>query len=60
MELTKVILKPHPFWQNFQKLVKQLESSFDIWFLDDRNLADDFKVVLRKLKNILKSELNNA
>ena len=27
-----------------------------IWYLDDGNLADDYKVVLRDLKNILKSE----
>ena len=35
--------------------VKQLESKINIWCLDDGNLADDYKVVLRDLKNILKS-----
>ena len=47
---------PPFFAETFQTLVKQLESKNNIWYLDDRNLADDYKVVLRDLKNILKSE----
>ena len=44
----------------FQKLVKQLESKINIWFLDDGIKADDYKVVLRDLKNILKLEQINC
>ena len=47
---------PPLFAQTIQTLVKQLESKFNIWYLDDGNLADDYKVVLRDLKNILKLE----
>ena len=54
-ELGKVIVKPHPFLRK-QFRVKQLESKINIWYLDDGNLADDYKVVLPDLKNILKSE----
>ena len=44
------------FAETIHTLVKQLDSKIDIWYLDDGNLADDYKVVLRDLKNILKSE----
>ena len=47
---------PPLFAETIHTLVKQLESKTNIWFLDDGNLADDYKVVLRDLKNILKSE----
>ena len=47
---------PPVFAETIQTLVKQLVSKFNIWFLDDENLADDYKVVFRDLKNILKSE----
>ena len=47
---------PPLFAETIQTLVKQLESKINIWYLDDGNLADDYKVVLRDLKNILKSE----
>ena len=33
-----------------------IESKTIIWYLDDENLADDYKIVLRDLKNILKPE----
>ena len=42
------------FAETIHILVKQLESKINIWYLDDGNLADDYKVVLRDLKNILK------
>ena len=45
-----------PFLRKHFRLVKQLESKISIWYLDDGNLTDDYKVVLRDLKNILKSE----
>ena len=41
-------------------LVKQMESKINIWYLDDGNLADDYKAVHRDLKNILKSEQING
>ena len=47
---------PPLFAKTIQTLVKQLESKINIWYLDDGNLADDNKVVLRDLKNILKLE----
>ena len=47
---------PPLFAETIQTLAKQMESKINIWYLDDGNLADDFKVVLRDLKNILKSE----
>ena len=47
---------PPLFAETFLTLVKQLESKINIWYLDDGNLVDDYKVVLRDLKNILKSE----
>ena len=47
---------PPLFAETIQTLVKQLESKINIWYLDDGNLSDDYKVVLRDLKNNLKSE----
>ena len=47
---------PPLFAETIHRLIKQLESKINIWYLDDGNLADDYKVVLRDLKNILKSE----
>ena len=50
-----MILKAPFFAETIHALVKQLESKNKIWYLDDGNLADDYKVVLRDLKNSLKS-----
>ena len=36
--------------------VEQLEPKINIWYLDDGNLADNYKSVLRNLKGTLKSE----
>ena len=47
---------PPLFAETIHTLVKQLESKINIWYLDNGNLADDYKVVLRDLKNILKLE----
>ena len=47
---------PH-FAELIQTLVKQLELKINIWFQDDGNLADDYKIiVLRDFKNTLKLE----
>ena len=47
---------PPLFAETIHTLVKQLESKINIWYLDNGNLADGYKVVLRDLKIILKSE----
>ena len=47
---------PPLFAETIDTLVKQLASKINIWYLDDGNLADEYKVVVRDLKNILKSE----
>ena len=47
---------PPLFAEITQTLVKQLESKINIWYLDDGNIADDFEVVLRDLKNTPKLE----
>ena len=40
---------PPLFAETIHTQVKQLESKINIWYLDDGNLADDYKVVLRKI-----------
>ena len=57
---SSVIMSEALFVETIHTLVKQLESKINIWYLDDRNLADDYKVVLRDLKNVLKSEQING
>ena len=47
---------PPLFAETIHTPVKQLESKINIWYLEDGNLADDYKVVLRDLKNVLKLE----
>ena len=47
---------PPLFAEIIQTPVKQLESKVNIWYSDDGNLADNYKVVLGDLKNFLKSE----
>ena len=48
---------PPFFAETIHSLVKQLESKIiNIWYLDDGNLADDYKVVLWDLKNFQKLE----
>ena len=46
----------HLFAESIQTLVKQLELKINIWCSDDGNLADDYKIVFRDLKTILKKE----
>ena len=47
---------PPLFAETIHTPVKQLESKIIIWYLGDGNLAGDYRVGLRDLKNILKSE----
>ena len=49
-------IAPPFFAETIQTLVKHLESKINIWYLEYGKLTDDYKVVLRDLKNILKSE----
>ena len=44
------------FAETIQTLELKLESKINVWFLDDGNLADDYKIVHRDLTKILKSE----
>ena len=41
---------PPLFAETIHTLVKQLESKINIWYLDDGNLVDGYKVVLRELR----------
>ena len=43
------------FAETIHTLVKLLESKINMWYLDDGNLAEDYRVVLWDLKNFLKS-----
>ena len=47
---------PPLFAETIHTLVKQMESKISILYLDDGKLDDDYKVVLRHLKNFLKME----
>ena len=47
---------PGFFAETIHTLLKQLEPKIIIWYLDDGNLADYYNIVLRDLKNNLKSE----
>ena len=50
---------PTLFAEIIHTLVKQMESKNNIWYSDDGNLADDYQVVLRDLKNILANRQND-
>ena len=47
---------PPLFAETIHTLIIQMESKFNIWYLHDGNLADDYKLVLRNLKNFLETE----
>ena len=42
---------PSSFAEKVQTLVKKSDSIKNIWYLDDGNQADDYKIVFRDLKN---------
>ena len=44
------------FAETMQTLIKKLESKINVRYLDDGNLAKDYKIELRNLKKILKPE----
>ena len=47
---------PPLFVESIQTLVKKIEPKIYVWYLDDGNLTDDYKILLRYLKIILVSE----
>ena len=47
---------PSHFAETVSYTSQTVDLKINIWYLDDGNLADDYTVVLRVLKNILKSE----
>ena len=45
---------PALFSDSIQDLIDCLESKINLWYLDDRNLSDDYRKVLKDLKKLLK------
>ena len=41
---------PALFWDSIQDLIDSLESKINLWYLDDGNLSDDYRTVLKGLK----------
>ena len=46
---------PALFNDTIQDLVNQMVSQFNVWYLDDGNLSDDYRTVLEDLKRIIAS-----
>ena len=44
------------FLYSIQDLIDSLESKKNIWYLDDGNLSDDYRTVLKDLKQIVEAE----
>ena len=44
------------FAETIQKLVNDMKSKINEWYLNDENLADDYKIVLKHLKRVMRSE----
>ncbi len=47
---------PPLFADTIQPLIDELESKINVWYLDDGNLADQYKVVLKDLKKVISQE----
>ena len=47
---------PALFSDSIQDLIDSLESKINLWYLDDRNLSDDYRTVLKDLKKIIEAE----
>ena len=45
---------PALFSDSIQDLLDSLESKINLWYLDDGNLSDDYRTVLKDLKKLLK------
>ena len=47
---------PALFSDSIQNLIDSLESKINLWYLDDGNLSDDYRTVLKDLKKIVEAE----
>ena len=47
--------RPAPFSDTIQDLVNQMVSQFNVWYLDDGNLLDDYRMVPEDLERIIAS-----
>ena len=45
---------------SIQDLIDTLESNINLWYLDDGNLSDDYRTVLKVLKKIVEAEKNTG
>ena len=45
---------PIVFSDSIHDLIDSLESKKNLWYLDDENLSDDYRTVLKDLKKLLK------
>ena len=46
---------PAAFSDTIQDLVNQMVSQYNVWYLDDGNLSDDYRTILEDLKRIIAS-----
>ena len=44
---------PRLFGDTINSLIQSLQSRFNVWYLDDGNLADEFLIVLGDLRNVI-------
>ena len=49
-------MSPVLFSDSIQDLIDSLESKINVWNLDDGNLSDDYRTVLKDLKKIVEAE----
>ena len=49
---------PALLFDSLQGLIDSLESKINLWQLDDGNLSDDYRTVLKDLKQIIGTEKN--
>ena len=47
---------PASFWDCIQDLIDSLESKINLWYLDDGNLGDEHRTVLKDLKKTVEAE----
>ena len=47
---------PALFSDSIQDLIDSLESKINLWYLDDGNLSDDYRTVLKDLRKIFETE----
>ena len=40
---------PVLLWNSIQDLLDNLESKINLWYLDDGNLSDDYRTILKKI-----------